>query len=54
MKKALATVMLALGISGILATAAPPASAQLICLDLYVRLGDTVLIDQQNGNKICV
>ncbi len=54
MKKALATVMLALGISGILATAAPPASAQLICLDLYVRLGDTVLIDQQKGQKICI
>jgi hypothetical protein len=54
LKKALGTVMLALGISGILAGAAPPASAQLICLDLYVRIGDTVLIDQQKGNEICV
>ncbi|MGH2760621.1 MAG: hypothetical protein ACRDKJ_13815 [Actinomycetota bacterium] len=52
MKKALATVMLALGVSGILATAAPPASAQqLICVDLYVRIGDTKLIDNQ---EICV
>lgn len=51
MKKALATVMLALGISGILATAAPPASAQLVCIDLYVRIGDTKLIDNE---KICV
>jgi len=52
LKKLLATVMLALGISGILATAAPPASAQqLVCLDLYVRIGDTKLIDNQ---KICV
>lgn len=51
MKKALGTVMLALAISGILASAAPPASAQLICVDLYVRIGDTKLIDNQ---EICV
>lgn len=51
MKKALATVMFALGISGILAAAAPSASAQLICVDLYVRIGDTKLIDNQ---EICI
>ena len=51
MKKAFAAVMLALGISGILAAAAPTASAQVACLNLYVRIGDTVLVDNQD---ICV
>lgn len=51
MKKLLATVALVLGVTGIIATAAPPASAQLACVDLYLRIGETVILDNE---EICV
>lgn len=51
LKKLLATIFLALGVSGIFAALAPSASADTVCLDLYVRIGTTVLVDNE---KVCV
>ncbi|HYZ90901.1 MAG TPA: hypothetical protein VFA34_00740 [Actinomycetota bacterium] len=51
MKKAVAAIFLALGLSGIFAAFAPSASAETACLDLYVRIGETIILDNE---RICV
>lgn len=51
MKKLLATAALVAGLTGALAATAPTASAQLICVDLFVKIGGEVLLDQDD---ICV
>jgi hypothetical protein len=45
LKKLLAAVCLVLGVSGVFAAFAPSASAQTICVDLYVRIGETKVLD---------
>jgi hypothetical protein len=51
LKKAVAAIFLALGLSGIFAAFAPSASAETACLDLYVRIGETIILDNE---RICV
>lgn len=51
MKRFLITALMALGITGILGAGAPVASAQVACLNVYVRIAGNVLIDNED---ICV
>ncbi len=51
LKRFFVTALMALGFTGVLAAAAPIASAEVVCLNVYVRIAGNVLVDNQD---ICI